>query len=44
MELLKVEKLCKVYGKGESEVRAVDGKIISDETNSSAGEADINEI
>lgn len=25
MELLKVENLCKVYGKGESEVRAVDG-------------------
>ena len=25
MELLKVEKLCKVYGKGENEVRAVDG-------------------
>ena len=25
MELLKVEELCKVYGKGENEVRAVDG-------------------
>ena len=25
MELLKVENLCKVYGKGENEVRAVDG-------------------
>ncbi|MBP1568649.1 MAG: ATP-binding cassette domain-containing protein, partial [Oscillospiraceae bacterium] len=24
MELLKIEKLCKVYGKGENEVRAVD--------------------
>lgn len=25
MELLKVEELCKVYGKGENEVKAVDG-------------------
>ena len=25
MELLKVEELCKIYGKGENEVRAVDG-------------------
>ena len=25
MEVLKVENLCKVYGKGENEVRAVDG-------------------
>ena len=25
MELLKVENLCKVYGKGENEVKAVDG-------------------
>ena len=25
MELLKAENLCKIYGKGENEVRAVDG-------------------
>ena len=25
MELLKVENLCKIYGKGENEVKAVDG-------------------